>query len=230
MTNIVVIHQPDFLPYVGFFHKLLMSDLWIVFDDVQFLRRGWHHRDKIKTANGTKWLTLNIKKAPRTSNINNIQLSYHNNWREHHLNIIRSNYSETSAFSEIFPYIEQLYAYKYDKLIDMNMASIDLLIKLFDIQIDVEYSSQYKTRLTSNERLIELLKQVNASHYLTGTGAKDYFLEKPFIEANIQVIWDEFQYPVYPQLYDDFIPYLSSIDLLFNCGIEASRKILRSLS
>ena len=79
-----------------------------------------------------------------------------------------------------------------------------------------------------SERLVELLEQVDATHYLSGVGAKDYHIGQPFDSADIRVLWQEFVHPIYPQLYGEFIPYLSSIDLLFNCGKEQSRKILRS--
>lgn len=227
MTNIIVIHQPDFMPHIGFFDKLLKADLWIIYDDVQFLRQGWHHRDKIKTPEGEKWLTLNIHKAPRETNINSIKLSNHTNWNKKHLDMIKNCYSKASAFSEIYPHIEQLYTVQYDKLIDMNMATIKLLLKLFNIHIKYKFSSQFITNKTSNERLVELLKHVRASHYISGCGAKTYFHNKPFEDSHIKVIQHKFNHPCYPQIYGDFISNLSSIDLLFNCGIEHSREILR---
>ena len=108
------------------------------------------------------------------------------------------------------------------------MASIRMLLELFDIKVDIEYSSNLNTTKTKSERLVEILTQVDATHYLSGMGAKDYHQDKPFDDAGIEVIWQDFTHPVYPQLYGEFIPYLSSVDMLFNCGIEKSREILRS--
>jgi hypothetical protein len=109
------------------------------------------------------------------------------------------------------------------------MESIYMLNKLFDITIDIVFSSSLKSTTTKSERLVELLKQVDATHYLSGVGARDYHDDEPFDRAKIQVLWQEFTHPIYEQLHGDFIPYLSSIDLLFNCGIEKSRKILRGI-
>ncbi len=227
----VVIHQPDFLSYIGFFHRLLHSDLYIVLDDVQFVSssRAWTNRDKIKTQNGEKWLTVSVKKAPRNTNINDIILNDTINWKKQNLNLLKQNYRKANYFNEIFPYIEELYQNSTKKLSEFNMASISMLIQLFDINIDIIYSSDLVTTKMKSERLVELLTQVDATHYLSGIGAKDYHIDKPFKKANIEVIWQNFKYPVYPQLHGEFIPYLSSIDMLFNCGIEESRKILRSI-
>ena len=109
------------------------------------------------------------------------------------------------------------------------MASIEILLELFDINIKKEYSSKFKMKTVANELLVDILKVTNATHYLSGVGAKDYFISKPFDDAKIEVIWQDLKYPTYPQLHGEFIPYLSSIDLLFNCGIEKSRELLRGI-
>jgi len=232
MNKTVVIHQPDYLSYLGFFHRLLHSDLYIVLDDVQFVKgtsQSWMNRDKIKIQNGDKWLTVSVKKATRGTNINEILLNDTLNWKKQNLDLLKQNYKKALYFDEVFPYVEKLYEYDTDKLSDFNMASIFMLLKLFDIKIDILYASDLVTTKTKSERLVELLTQVDATHYLSGVGAKDYHIDKPFDDANIKVIWQDFKHPIYPQLHGEFIPYLSSIDLLFNCGIDKSREILRGI-
>ena len=231
MRKVVTIHQPDFMSYLGFFHRLLHSDLYIALNDVQFVSgsRAWTNRDKIKTQNGEKWLTVNIHKAPRGTNINEILLNDSINWKNNNLNLLKQNYRDSNYFYEIFPHIENLYANSFKKLSDFNMASIRMLLGLFDIKIDIEYSSNLNTTKTKSERLVEIVTQVDATHYLSGIGAKNYHVDRPFDDANIEVLWQDFNHPVYSQLHGEFIPYLSSIDLLFNCGIEKSREILRGI-
>ena len=232
MRKVVTIHQPDFMSYLGFFHRLLHSDLYIALNDVQFVSgssRAWTNRDKIKTQNGEKWLTVNIHKASKGTNINEILLNDSINWKNKNLNLLKQNYRDSNYFYEIFPYIENLYANSFKKLSDFNMASIRMLLGLFDIKIDIEYSSNLNTTKTKNERLVEILTQVDATHYLSGIGAKNYHVDRPFDDANIEVLWQDFNHPVYSQLHGEFIPYLSSVDLLFNCGIEKSREILRGI-
>ncbi|MDP2939789.1 MAG: WbqC family protein [Candidatus Omnitrophota bacterium] len=230
MNKTVVIHQPDFLPHIGFFHRFLYADLWVILDNVQFIHKtskSWHNRDKIKTPQGEKWITLPIKKCPRNTNIREVFLSTETNWRNDHLNLIKENYKKAPYFSAIFPRIEELYHFKCNKMINFNLKSINMLLKLFDIKISSTFASTLNSVGRKNELLVDILKKVGGSVYLSGLGAKSYFDQKPFDNANIKVVWQDFKHPVYPQLHGKFIPYLSSVDLLMNCGIEKSRKILK---
>ncbi len=224
-----VIHQPDFLPYLGFFQRLLRADIFIVLDHVQFVHsnRGWTHRDKIKTAYGERWLTVSVKKAPRDTAINKIELS-NGFWREQNLNLIRENYRNTPYFSELFPRVEALYASPVTLLWEFNMNSIKLLLEWFAIDLPIIFASTLQPEGHKNELLVDLLKKAGADRYLSGTGARDYFVPEPFLNAAIEVEWQEFQHPAYPQQFGDFIPFLSSIDLLFNCGAEHARQLLRN--
>lgn len=228
-NNIIVIHQPDFFSYLGFYQRLLHADMYIALDDVQYVNssRTWTNRDKIKTINGEKWLTVNVKKAPRNTLINKILLSDTNDWKKQNLNLLKHNYVKCQYFDEIYPYIENFYFQKSKKLVDFNLLSILLLLELFDIRVKIERSSNFKSLLSKSERIVDILIKANATHYLSGTGAKVYHKDEPFDKAKIEVIWQNFKHPVYPQQYGDFLYNLSSIDLLFNCGIKKSREILR---
>lgn len=230
INKIVVIHQPDFLSYLGFFHRLLQADLYVSLDDVQFVNssRSWTNRDKIKTQNGEQWLTVPVKKSPRDTAINKIKISNELDWKKKNLDLLKHNYKKSLYYDEIFPYIEKLYTQNLENLADFNMESILMMLELFNIKIEIERSSNFKTQLTKSERLVEILIKTKATHYLSGIGAKDYHEDKPFNDAKIKVIWQAFKHPVYPQLNNGFIKNLSSIDLLFNCGTQKSQKIIRS--
>ncbi|MDD5594684.1 MAG: WbqC family protein [Candidatus Omnitrophica bacterium] len=228
--KIAVIHQPDFLPHLAFFKKFLQADLWVILDNVQFVHKtskSWNNRDKIKTPDGEKWITIAIQGYSGKNAINEVILSSDVNWRGNNLNLIKNNYKKAAYFQEVFPYIKDLYSFKCDKLIDFNLKSIELLLMLFDIKISSVLASTLNPDGKKNDLLVDILKKVGASVYLSGIGAKNYFLQKPFDDADIKVIWHEFKHPIYPQLHGEFIPYLSSIDLLLNCGIKQSREILR---
>jgi WbqC-like protein family len=228
--NTVVIHQPDFLSYLGFFHRFLKADMWVILDTVQYMSgtsRSWQNRDKIKTAQGEKWITVSVQKAPIGTPIKDILLS-ENSWRIDNLNLIRNSYSKALYFDEVMPYVKGMYAFECRRLMEFNQKSAETLMELFDIKIKTVFASELKPAGKSNALLVDILQKVKADRYLSGTGAKGYFDPVPFADTGIEVIWQDFKHPVYPQLYGSFIPYLSSIDLLFNCGIEKSRKILRS--
>ena len=230
MNKTAVIHQPDFLSYLGFFHRFLHADVWIVLDNVQFVTgtsKSWQNRDKIKTPLGERWLTVGVKKSPMGTLIHDIELA-ETSWREDNLNLIRANYCAAPYFNEIMPYIEDLYALTHKKLVDFNLASACVLMDLFDIRIDMAIASEINPVGKSNDLLVDILNKTETKKYLSGMGARTYFDPAPFNNAGIEVVWQEFKHPLYPQLHGDFVPYLSSIDLLFNCGITSSREILRS--
>ena len=230
MSRTAVIHQPDFLPHLGFFDRLLHADVFVLLDSAQYVdstSRSWTHRDKIKTPKGARWISLSVKSAPRDTPIREIELSEKVDWRKDHINLLRENYRKSLYFAEIFPEIEQLYAYPYTKLSDFNRASIELLMRLFDIRIETVAATSLSPQGKSNELLVDILKKIGADRYLSGPGARAYFRPEPFAAAGVEVLWQDFRHPVYTQLHGDFVPYLSSIDLLLNCGIDQSRKILR---
>lgn len=230
MKKTVVIHQPDFLPYLGFFHRFLHADQYIVLDHVQFVTgtsRSWTHRDKIKTPTGEKWLTLSVKKAPMGTPINQIELSETVNWAKDNLNLLAQNYRRAPFFDEVFPVVESLYRKPPRLMADFNLQSIELLMDLLDARLPWVRSSELAPVGASNELLVDLLVKVGATHYLSGLGARDYMLAENFERVGIEVMWQDFRHPVYPQLFAPFVSYLSSLDALFNCGIEGTRELLR---
>jgi len=228
MTKIAVAHQPDFMPYLGFFHRLLKADIFIIMDNVQFVKspNGMTHRDLIKTPQGKSWITLSVEKAPQKTIICDINLSKNTDWENKSLKKIEQNYVGARYFNEIHPYVEEMYSHSYSKLIDINMYSINMLMKIFNINIHSVLLSSLKTSGAKNELLISALKGVGASTYLSGLGAKSYLDTNKFSESGISVVWQHYSPITYPQQFEGFTPNLSSIDLLYNCGIEKSRELL----
>lgn len=224
-----MIHQPDFMPYPGFFHRLLNADLFVVLDHVQFLHnsKSWHHRDLIRTPQGTAWLTVSVKKAPRSTAIRSIELAEDVNWRSRHLNLITHHYRRAPYFAEIMPYIEELYSLQTKKLVDFNLASIRVLMNLFGINIDLVMSSNLEPNGKGCDLLVDLIQKAGGTHYLSGSGARTYYRPEPFADAGIAVQWQNYEPVTYPQRYTGFIHNLSSIDLFFNCGVQAARIKLR---
>ncbi len=232
MQKTVVIHQPDFMPYLGFFHRFLHADLYIVLDHVQFVKgsRAWTNRDKIKTNNGEKWLTVSVEKAERNTSVNDIKLSKSVDWKKNNLELIKASYNKAGYYQEIMAFINEIYEQEYTYLYELNLSIIKKLMQIFEVEIPSVLSSKLDPVGAKNELLVDLLKKVDATHYLSGLGARDYFEPDVFADANIEVKWQDFTHPVYPQLHGEFLPYLSSIDLLFNCGLSKSKDILRGVA
>jgi hypothetical protein len=230
MSRVVVIHQPDFLPWLGFFHRLLKADLFIALDHVQFVggtSRSWTHRDMIKTPQGARWLSVRVQKAPLGTAIRDIRLVSDGSWRAENLNLLRENYRKAPFFAEVFPLVEQLYAGSHDRMAAMNLAGLDLLENLLDTKTPRMLSSEMAPQGASTAMLVDLLRKAEATHYISGLGARAYLDSARLEQAGIELMWQKFTHPTYPQLHGAFLPMLSSIDILFNCGVRRSREILR---
>lgn len=230
MKRTVVVHQPDFMPYLGFFHRFLHADLYIALDHVQFAHRttyAWTHRDKIKTRNGAKWLSVSVRKSPMNTPIKDVEFAENGSWREANLNALKENYRGAPFFDPVFQAVERAYREPYRRLIDLNFILMDLICEWLNIRIPRLRSSELSPATGKSEMIVELVAAVQGTHYLSGVGARAYHDQSQFDRAGIQVVWQEFEHPVYPQQYGEFIPYLSTIDALFNCGPEQTARMLR---
>lgn len=212
---IVTIHQPDFLPWLGFFDRWRKSGLYIVLDDVQFLRRGWHHRDKIMTASGPAWFTVPIfKKGKYSQFIKDVEIDNTVPWQRRHLRAIEYSYKRAPNFNYCFEKLQAAYNKKYSFLIDLNMELLRFAAEILGIITPLVYASSFNIREKGSERLISLLKAVNSDTYLTGLGSRDYLDEMLFRKEQIKVVWQEYKHPVYPQLHGNFTEKLSVLDYL----------------
>jgi hypothetical protein len=230
MSRTVVVHQPDFLPYLGFFHRFLHADMYISLDHVQLVQgtsRAWTHRDKIKTRNGPSWLSLSLKKSPLETAIRDVALSPDDSWRKNNLNLLRENYGRTEFFNVIFGKLEQTYSMPFERLESFNLALVDLVCEWLRIDIVRTSSSDLAPIGKKSEMVANLVAAVGGTRYLSGVGARAYHEHEPFTRRGIEVVWQDFSHPVYPQQFGEFIPYLSTIDALFNCGPDATARMLR---
>lgn len=223
----VVIHQPDFLPYLGFFERLLHADLFIVLDHVRLSKRGWVHRDKIKTASGESWISVPLRGLKESTLINQADIDrnalYHKIPR-----LIVSAYRQAPYFDDVYPAVEEIFAADFTKLADLNMAFLKLLFGWMAIDVPMLVSSTMQVTSAKSAMNAELVQKAGGGVYLSGMGAKAYHEQEAFDALGIEVVWRDFRHPIYPQLYGEFIPFLSTLDALFNCGIEGTGKLLRN--
>lgn len=216
----VTVHQPDFLPWLGFFDRWHKSDLYIVLDDVQFLRRGWHHRDRIKTVSGSAWLTVPVSKKGRYNQlIRDVMIDDSKRWRDDHLKTIEFNYKKAPNFERCFGKVSKIYNKGHRYLIDLNMDLLRFAAAELNIGTPVAFASSYHVASQATQRLVDLVKSVEGAVYLTGLGSRDYLDESLFQKEKIRVAWQDYSYPVYPQLHGEFIPMLSSLDYLMMRGV-----------
>lgn len=219
---ICAIHQIQFMPGLRFFSKMKSSDIFIYLDDVQYEKREFQNRNKIKTPNGAQYITVPVfTKGKFVQKISQVEILQYKQMAMEHLKKIKFNYSRASYFNVLFPEIEKVYLEDHDKLSTLSMSLINLFRKHLGIDAPFRFSSEFNLDSASSLRLAELCMKVGADTYLSGIGGKNYLEMKPFEERGIKVIWQDFKIKPYPQLYGDFLPDLSALDLLMNCGKKA---------
>jgi hypothetical protein len=221
----VVILQPSYIPWRGYFDQIHKSDLFVFYDDVQYDKRGWRNRNKIKTSTGPLWLSIPVfNRGAQTEHIpiNDIHVVWDRPWNQEHWNSIRMAYKKAPYFSKYAEIIEEFYSRKPDLLADFTIDTTITLARTIGIeQTRFLRSSQIEgVEGTKTDRLISILKKVNATHYISGPSAKDYIENDKFADAGISLEFMEYDYLDYPQLYPPFDTQVSLIDTLFMMGSE----------
>jgi len=217
---ICAIHQPQYLPWLGYFDKMDKADVFVFYDDTQFKKNEWQNRNKIKTAQGWQWLTVPVL-HDFGQEIRQVQVNSNVDWARKHLNALISNYSRAAHFAAHREFLEDAFARKWTHLVDVNLHFIQYVMEQLGIQKRTLRSSELGVTGVATEALIGICKRVGADTYLSGVGGRDYLDERRFAEEHIGLVYQEFNHPIYPQRYGEFVSHLSIVDLLFNCGGES---------
>lgn len=219
---IAAIHQLQYWPGLRFFAKMRQADLFIYLDDVQFEKREFQNRNRIRTARGWQYLTAPVLSKGRFSQkINEVELENTGDWQADHLLAIKTNYARAPFFKQQLPGLEELYSRDYRLLADLAIATMDFLKDGFGIATPVRFSSEFKVEEASSARLARLCAAAGANDYLSGAGAKAYLDPGVFSYAGIKLSWQDFKPRPYPQAFPGFEPDMSALDLLLNCGPTA---------
>jgi len=218
----VSIHQPNYLPWLGFFDKIRRSDVFVIFDNVQYPRSKGHfgNRNKIKIYNDSKWLTVPVEGKSEMKNFNQIKYK-NNNWKEEHLRLIDQFYRKSKYYKIYIEDFKDEFMKEYDNLSDFNSNLIKYFMYELNIDTVVYQSSELvKDDITGADRIMSILKKLKASKYITGSGpgSKRYINEDDFVKADIELEWQDYEPKEYTQLNGEFIPYMNVLDLLFNKG------------
>ncbi|WP_207765418.1 WbqC family protein [Cuspidothrix issatschenkoi] len=231
-TKIVAIHQPNFFPWLGYFDKIARSDIFIIMDNVQFPKTGagtWSNRAKLLIAGQSNWITMPIIRSYSGKiTYQDIQINNHQTWRSKLLKTIQINYCRSSFFDIVFPQLLELINYPTDSLVDFNLNAIHELINVLELDISkFILGSNLKVEGNATDLLISMVKAVEGTAYLCGGGASGYQENDKFSLEGIELIYQNFQHPVYQQINTkEFVSGLSIIDVLMNCGFEKTRELL----
>lgn len=228
MGRVAAIHQPNYLPWLGYFYKIINCDVFVFLDSVQYTKNSFINRNKIKTPQGAIWLTVDVLakgkygQSIRETKINNSVL-----WQEKHWKSLCQNYARALHIDTYRGYLEGIYLQPWEYLADLNEMLVRACCKALGIShVEFIRASDLNVSGEGTELLINICKRAGADTYLSGFGGADYMDEDSFRKSDIKLKYYDFKHPAYRQLWGEFIPNLSIIDLLFNEG-ERSLQILK---
>ncbi len=234
-NRVVACHQPNFLPWLGYFAKMARADVFVLLDDVQFTqghnRHNWTTRVRILTANGHSWLTVPVRRSGAGKQlVSDLRIEPGDRrWLRKMLKTIEAAYGKCSHFGAVYPPIRSVLEANDGQLCELNVRLIDHIAMLLGITAERVRASRFDVSVRATTRLVELTKLVNGTTYLSGDGADDYQDRVEFEATGISLRRVGFRHPVYRQQHArEFVPGLSILDALCNVGIDGTRTLLET--
>jgi len=222
----IAIHQPEHLPWLGFLHKASLADAFVLLDNVQFRKNYFQNRNRIRTANGSSWLTVPVKRHPLNCLISQIKINNTHNWQDKIFKSISLNYQKAPYFKKYSSFFKETYSLDREFLSELNIHMIRNLLSFFGIKTNLVVASGLSDISGSKgDLLLSICQRLGADEYISGISGREYLDTESFKRSGIKVTFQDFFHPVYQQLYQPFIPCMSGIDLLFNYG-DKSQEIL----
>ena len=225
---ILTAHQPVYLPWLGLFHKIALADAFVSFNQVQYVPYDWHNRNRVKTRNGPDWLTVPVlRKNHLARTISDIEINNAIPWRRKHWGTLHAAYGKAPHFEKYADFFEGVYQREWDRLVDLNEHMLRWFLDVLGIQTRAVSAADYDFEGQKSELVLDMCRELGAKVFIFGALGRDYADVEAFAGAGVSVVFQDYEHPSYPQMHGDFVPRLSIVDLLFNCG-EASRDILMS--
>ncbi|MBW1613246.1 MAG: WbqC family protein [Deltaproteobacteria bacterium] len=223
---IIAVHQPQYLPWLGYFDKIDKADIFVLLDTVQYKKNEWQNRNKIKTAHGWQWLTVPVMyKYPQL--INEVMINNKAHWQHKQRQAILSNYKKARYYNQLKEFFEDIFSSSWQFISELNIEVVKRLVRILGIDTPLYVASELgESPQDPDERLIAITKRFGADSYLAGMGGRAYMDLDKYNKGGVKVIFQNFTHPVYNQLFGDFEPFMSVIDLIFNHG-DKSLMIIR---
>lgn len=222
---LVAIHQPQYLPWLGYLDKIDRADVFVILDTVQFKKNEWQNRNRIRTAQGCQWVTVPVLHRFGQP-INEVRINPSADWAAKHVRTIEMHYARAPHREPFLEGLRAICRRPWERLSELNVAVLTWLLEAYGITTPLRMASEMKLRDEPTDRLIDICRAVGGTGYLAGAGAAGYMDMPRFEASGIGLEVQDFHHPVYPQCYEPFMPGMAAIDLLFACGGEALR-ILR---
>jgi hypothetical protein len=226
---VIAVHQPQYIPWLGYFEKIARSDTFVFLDAVQYKAREFQNRNRIRTDKGWIWLSVPVDTSDGSRvTMSDVRIDNTMPWQRKHLGSIKTSYAAAPYFKEYFPFFEDTFRKEWTKLADLNVHIVRFVMDKLSITTPIVFESELNVLTARTQRIIDICKKLNADTYLSGVGAKDYLEEFLFPENKITLYYQHFEHPVYRQCFDPFMPYMSVIDLLFNQGPKSRSVLLKA--
>jgi hypothetical protein len=218
----IAILQSNYIPWKGYFDIIRHADVFVIYDEVQYTKNDWRNRNLIKTANGTEWLTIPVSQKSLQQRIDETTVTQ-NNWHKKHWNALVCNYAKAPYFKDYEADFQAFYSsINTENLSEINLLFIKKINSILDIKSEIIDSKLLKLSGDKNDRLIDAIKKLNGTHYISGPAAKNYIDESKFQTESISIEWMNYRgYPLYSQLFGPFTHEVTILDLIFNEGPNA---------
>jgi hypothetical protein len=232
---IVAAHQPSYLPWLGYLHKIARSEIFVVMDDLQYEAQNFQNRNRVKVNNGAHWLTVPLVRGSQRDRICdrriNNDASPKEHWQHRSWQTLTTHYRRAPYFRTYAPELEAVYTRRWEQLVELDLHMTRLMMGWFGIDRPLVLASTLALAGEKSARILDMCQKVGGDVYLSGAGGSTGYLDtEMFARAGVKVTWQQFVHPVYEQRYPEhgFISHLSAIDLLFNCGPETSRALFEA--
>ena len=221
----VTIHQPEFAPWLGFFHKASLADNLILLNDVQFRKNYFQNRNRIRNASGTSWITVPVERSSLSTKINEVRIAGTTNphWAQRIGSTVTQAYHHASYFEPMFAEFSTHLMPAGDRLVDVNIPLLRWMLHEFGQTCEVSLSSSFGANSTGSRRILDLCLAAGAETYVSGISGRDYLDLEEFEQAGISIEFQQFHHPVYTQLHPGFVPQISALEVLFLFGPSSSQ-------
>ena len=227
---IITIHQPEHLPWLGFFNKLSKAEVFVILDSVPYRKNYFQNRNKIIGSNGVQYIgipTVNVGHIEGTIATTKIAVDGNAKWKTKYLNTIRMSYGKHPFFAEVFPVLEEAIMLDTEYLDKINVAIFTAFADRMGFHPQYVRSSTLPVSGAKSDLILDICKVLKADTYIAGPSGRDYLDMQSFADAGIKVVFNDYKHPEYPQKkVESFEPYMSALDLFMNCGFEEGRRII----
>jgi WbqC-like protein family len=221
-------HQPQYLPWLGYFDKMDQADLFVLLDTVQYKKNEWQNRNRIRTCDGWQWLTVPVHYRYPMS-LREVQVDDASSWRRKHRETLRQVYARAPHRDAVLPPLEALLDLPTASLADLNTRGIRILAEMLGVRTPIVVASTLPgVAEGKDDRLIDLCRRLKCTEYLAGAGGFGYMNLEALRRSGITVVFQEFLHPVYTQAFPGFEPNLSAVDLLMHCGPGSAAMLRRT--